>query len=136
MVFCSNDMMDIPNDYYYFLPQPPYFLLVVGLVTGITCGLAFEATLKEWVKVWLKNPKDSDFKLTDSPLLFPFFGICVGICIFLSSGLEIFLPNRWVSYAISLPITIFIAGLVWKQLGQLLQQLKAGGSKAIDLDAF
>lgn len=83
MVFFSPDMMDIPDEYYYFLPQPPYFLLVVGLFTGITCGLAFEATLKQWVKIWLKTPKGTKLNLTDSPLLFPFFGICVGICVFL-----------------------------------------------------
>ena len=60
----------------------------------------------------------------------------MGICVFLSAGLEIFILNRWISYAVALPITFFTAALVWKQLGQLLQQLKAGGSKAIDLDAF
>jgi hypothetical protein len=128
--------MDIADAYHYFLPQPPYFLLVVGLFMGITCGLAFEATLKEWVKIWLKTDSKTEEKLINSPLLLPFLGICVGTCVFLSAGLEIFILNRWVSYAIALPITIFIAGLIWKQLGQLLQQLKAGGSKAIDLDAF
>ncbi|MGK7930432.1 MAG: hypothetical protein AB4041_03215 [Microcystaceae cyanobacterium] len=128
--------MDSLDTYYYFLPQPPYFFLAVGLFIGITCGLAFEATLKEWVKIWLKSSKEEEQKLIDSPLLLPFFGICVGICVFLSAGLEIFILNRWVSYAVALPITIFTAALVWQQLGQLLQQLKAGGSKAIDLDAF
>ncbi len=33
-------------------------------------------------------------------------------------------------------MTIFIAALVWIQLESLLKQLKQGGSKAIDLDAF
>jgi hypothetical protein len=69
-------------------------------------------------------------------LQLPFLGICLGICIFLSSGLEIFLGSAWISYAIALPITIFIAALVWRQLDILLQQLKVGGSKAIDLDVF
>jgi hypothetical protein len=54
----------------------------------------------------------------------------------LSSGLEIFLGSAWISYAIAVPITIFIAALVWRQLDSLLQQLKVGGSKAIDLDVF
>jgi hypothetical protein len=54
----------------------------------------------------------------------------------LSSGLEIFLGSAWISYVIAVPITIFIAALVWRQLDSLLQQLKVGGSKAIDLDVF
>jgi hypothetical protein len=122
---------------YYFLPQPPFFLLLAGLLTGITCGLAFEATLKDVVNVWYKNPNRKDQNLLRSnALILPFLGICAGICVFLSSGLEIFIFDRWVAYAISLPITIFIAALVWTQLGSLLQQLQRGGSKALDLDTF
>jgi hypothetical protein len=117
----------------YYLPEPPYFLVFVGLLIGLTCGLAFEATLKQKVKVWLNTPSSS---LKDLDLQLPFLGICLGICLFLSSGMEIFLGSRWVSYAIALPITIFIAALVWRQLDSLLQQLKIGGSKAIDLDVF
>ncbi len=118
----------------YYLPQPPYFLIFVGLFIGLTCGLAFEATLKSQVKEWLKKPADQI--LQNSGLELPFGGICVGICVFLSSGLEIFLLDPWICYAISLPLTVFIAALVWIQLEKVLQQLKAGGSKAIDLDAF
>ncbi|ACK67095.1 conserved hypothetical protein [Rippkaea orientalis PCC 8801] len=118
----------------YYLPQPPYFLLLVGLLTGITCGAAFEATLKTQVKEWLKKPADQILK--DSGLEIPFLGICLGICVFLSSGLEIFLLDPWLSYSIALPLTIFIGALVWIQLEKVLQQLKFGGSKAIDLDAF
>ena len=118
----------------YYLPEPPYFLLFVGLFTGITCGLAFESTLKSDIKDILKKPTDQMLK--GSNLQLPFLGICVGICVFLSAGLEIFLLDRWLSYALSLPMTIFIGALVWVQLGSLLKQLKMGGSKALDLDAF
>ena len=83
--------------------------------------------------MWLNTPAST---LQDLDLQLPFLGICVGICVFLSSGVEVFLGSRLVSYAISLPVTIFIAALVWRQLDSLLKQLKAGGSKAIDLDVF
>lgn len=120
----------------YYLPEPPYFLMFVGFFTGITCGVAFEATLKQIVNTWYKSSSKPTNLLDSSTLLLPFLGICVGICVFLASGVEIFLMNSWVSYAIALPMTIFIGALVWTQLGKLLEQLQKGGSKAIDLDAF
>jgi hypothetical protein len=121
----------------YYFPQPPYFLLIFGLFIGITCGLAFEATLKQLVSQWrTKVTKEPLQEILGFKLLFPFWGICIGMCIFLSSGLEIFTFSRWLSYSISVPATIFIGGLVWQQLGKLLQQLQEGGSKAIDLDSF
>ncbi|MEA5535123.1 hypothetical protein [Crocosphaera sp. XPORK-15E] len=118
----------------YYLPEPPYFLLIVGLFTGLTCGLAFEATLKMNVRELLKKPANQMLK--GSGLQLPFLGICVGICVFLSAGLEVFLFDPWLSYSIALPMTIFIAALVWVQLESVLKQIKEGGSKAIDLDAF
>ncbi|GFE68896.1 hypothetical protein [Chroococcus sp. FPU101] len=120
----------------YYLPEPPYFLMFVGFFTGITCGVAFEATLKQIVNTWYKSSSKPANLLDSSTLQLPFLGICVGICVFLASGVEIFLMNSWVSYAIALPMTIFIGALVWTQLGKLLEQLQKGGSKAIDLDAF
>ncbi|MBR8830598.1 MAG: hypothetical protein Cpurp_05270 [Chlorogloea purpurea SAG 13.99] len=122
---------------YYYLPQPSYVLLVVGLFTGLTCGLAFEATLKEVVNTWYRNPRRKDEDLLKSGALqLPFIGVCVGICVFLASGLDIFILNNWIAYAVSLPMTIFICGLIWVQLGKVLSELQRGGSKALDLDSF
>jgi len=85
---------------YYFLPQPPYFLVVAGLFIGITCGAAFEASLKQVVNNWYKNKGSDDQNLLKSSALqIPFIGICVGICLFLASGLDIFILNGWVAYA-------------------------------------
>lgn len=121
----------------YYLPEPPYFLLIFGFLVGITCGSAFEATLKEKVNTWSKDSTIANLeKIQGTDLLLPFLGICIGICVFLSSGLEVFLMNPWIAYAIALPMTIFIGVLVWSQLGKLLLQLQKGGSKALDLDAF
>ncbi len=125
-------------DYYsYYLPEPPLFLVFAGLFIGVTCGVAFEATLKEVVNTWYKTPNRKELDLlTANSLKLPFLGICLGICIFLASGLDIFILNGWIAYAIALPMTIFICGLVWTQLGKVLEQLQRGGSRAIDLDAF
>jgi D-alanyl-lipoteichoic acid acyltransferase DltB (MBOAT superfamily) len=123
----------------YYFPEPPFFLLFVGFFIGVTCGLAFQSILKKKVNEWYqqRNQPRTQSELTGiSAIQLPFFGICVGICVFLASGLEIFLYNRVFSYGLSLIVTLLIAGLVWSQLQNLILQLLEGGSKALDLDSF
>jgi formate hydrogenlyase subunit 3/multisubunit Na+/H+ antiporter MnhD subunit len=115
--------------------DPPYFLLVAGLLAGITSGLAFEATLKQSAQEWAKNRSTRTLaNLKGLSLRLPFLGICAGICVFLASGVAIFGFSAKAGYAIAFPMTLLIGGLVWVQLGSVLRQLEQGGSKAIDLD--
>ncbi len=121
----------------YNFPEPPYFLLFTGLFVGMTCGVAFEATLKQKVQEWSKNRSSRTLaQMKGSQLLLPFLGIAAGICVFLAAGLEVFGFPWWLSYSVSLPLTLLIGVLVWSQLGKLLAQLERGGSRALDLDAF
>lgn len=117
--------------------DPPYFLMVAGLLAGITSGLAFDATLRQSVQEWSKNRSTRTLaNMRGMNLLLPFIGISAGICIFLSAGLQIFGFPGSIAYGISVPLTLFICGLVWYQLGQILNQLERGGSKALDLDSW
>ncbi|MEC4985247.1 MAG: hypothetical protein SAJ37_19900 [Oscillatoria sp. PMC 1068.18] len=121
----------------YYLPQPPYFLLVLGLFIGMTCGAAFSAILKEKVKQWAESGSTRILaEMKGFRLVLPYLGICLGICVFLASGVEIFLFDRAVSYLIAFPMTVFMALLIWVQLGNVLEQLEQGGSEALDLDVF
>ncbi|XWK87036.1 MAG: hypothetical protein U7127_22940 [Phormidium sp.] len=121
----------------FLIQDPPYFLLVAGMLAGLTSGLAFEATLKELVQEWARTRSSRILaNLQGVQLQLPFLGICIGVCVFLGSGLEIFGFPTWLSYAISIPLTIFMGWLVWYQLGKLLMQLNKGGSRALDLDSF
>jgi formate hydrogenlyase subunit 3/multisubunit Na+/H+ antiporter MnhD subunit len=115
--------------------DPPYFLLIAGLLVGITSGIAFEATLKQSAQEWSRNRSTRTIaNLKGVSLRLPFLGICSGVCVFLASGVAIFGFPAKVGYAIALPMTILIGGLVWVQLGSVLRQLEEGGSQAIDLD--
>ncbi|HEY9853711.1 MAG TPA: hypothetical protein V6D28_29845 [Leptolyngbyaceae cyanobacterium] len=119
----------------FFFPQPPYFLLLAGLLAGIASGLAFEASLKELTQEWVRSRSTRTLAhLQGVQLQLPFLGICIGICVFLASGLEIFGFPTNLSYLIGIPLTVLIALLVWSQLSKLLIQLERGGSRAIDLD--
>jgi hypothetical protein len=60
----------------------------------------------------------------------------ISIAVFMSTGLEIFgLPTLF-GYIVAIPLTVGIASLVWRQLGQMLIELERGGSAALDLDSF
>lgn len=122
---------------YYFPIDPPYFLLVFGLFIGLTCGSAFDATLKRNVKVWSADRVNVSLGSMDNVTLkLPFIGIACGIEMFLISGMAIFgLPN-WLAAAISLPMTMFTAFFLWLQLQGVFQELDRGGSKALDLDSW
>lgn len=122
---------------YYYPTDPPYFLLLMGLLAALTSGLAFEATLKQSVQSWAKNRSTRTLaNLRGVQLSLPFVGMCCGICPFLGSGMEIFGFPPKLSYAIAMPLTVLTALLVWYQLGRILVQLERGGSKALDLDSF
>lgn len=120
-----------------FYLDPPYFLVIASLLAGVTSGVAFKATLEQLVRQW---SRDRSINLTEEinrlELLLPFFGIAIGICVFLASGLQIFTFPVDLSYIFSVPLTILTSGLVWWQLGKLLEQLMRGGSAALDLDSL
>jgi hypothetical protein len=120
----------------YTLPEPPYFLLVAGLVAGIASGLAFQATLKLAIQEWSKNRSTQTLVGLTNQLSLPFFGISAGVCVFLASGLEIFGFPSALTYVVALPLTLMTSWLIWSQLGVNLIQLERGGSKALDLDSF
>ncbi|BAU09836.1 hypothetical protein LEP3755_03110 [Leptolyngbya sp. NIES-3755] len=121
----------------YFFPQPPYLLLVAGLLASIASGLAFEAVLKQSVKDWNENKSTRSLATMRGLSLFtPFLGMAGGAFFFLGAGVEIFgIPTAF-AYGVSLPLTIGTAWLVWWQLGKILTQIEQGGSAALDLDSW
>lgn len=121
--------------YYYY--NPPYLLLVAGLLASVTSGLAFEATLKQSVQEWSQHRSTRTIaNMRGIPLRLPFAAMCVGVCVFLASGVQIFGFSAKFAYGLALPLTILTALLVWYQLGKILVQLERGGSKALDLDSL
>lgn len=121
----------------YYFPDPPYFLFIAGMLGALACGVAFQATLKQKVNEWSKNRSTRTLaEMQGAQLLLPFLGISGGICVFLAAGLEVFGFPAWLSYTISLLLTVATSFLVWSQLRRVLVQLERGGSQALDLDMF
>lgn len=122
---------------YYFPQDPPYFILIAGLLAGIACGAAFDGTLRQNVKAWSNDRDNIQLSASDDlGLRLPFLGIILGIIVFLEAGLEIFGFPGWLAYSVSVPLTIVIAILLWFQLQVVFKQLDRGGSPALDLDSW
>ena len=121
-----------------YFPEPPYFLLVIGLLVALTCGTAFSATLKQIVQKWSSARVGNTIAQLriGGVLLVPFLGICVGVCIFLGSGLEVFGLSTWLSYALAVPLTLLLGLLIWLQLGSMLSLVERKGFQAIDIDSW
>lgn len=120
-----------------YFSEPPYFVLVAGLLVSLTCGSAFAATLKQIVQKWSSNraSKISNLQIGGA-LLVPFLGICAGVCLFLSSGLEIFGFPGWLSYAVAIPLTLLLGLLIWLQLGSMLNLVERKGFQELDIDSW
>ena len=117
--------------------QPPYLLLIAGLLAALASGKAFEVTLKQQVDLWSKSRSSRILEELKGPQLqIPFLGICSGIVLFLGAGLMVFGVPAGVSFALGIVLTIFTGWLLWTQLGKILIILQEGGSQALDLDAL
>lgn len=118
-------------------PPPPYVLLLAGLLAALASGTAFSSTLQASVRDWNNNRSSRAIaSLKGLKLQLPFLGICVGVCVFLASGVQSFGFSARTAYTMSIPLTVLSALLIWRQLGRILQILEEGGSQALDLDAF
>jgi hypothetical protein len=122
----------------YYLPQPPFFVAIIGVFIAITSGAAFQNLLEQKLKKSYQDSKQqTSFKIDpsqDPAIAITFSGICLGVWVFLGGGLLVlgfgFIP----AYGVALLLTLFTSGLVWDQINDVLKQLKEGGSKALELE--
>lgn len=118
-------------------PQPPYVLMIAGFLTAIATGSAFSASLQQATRAWAKNPTATSLEdIRGFSLQVTYLGVCIGICVALASGIQIFGFSAAVAYGLGGLMTMLMALLVWRQLGVILGQIQRGGSKALDLDAY
>ncbi|MBD2571117.1 hypothetical protein [Anabaena lutea] len=122
---------------YYYPLQPPYFLLLAGFLTALTSGLALSGTLKVIVQKWPSDPQEPIKSRSSLKQLFvPFIGITGGICLFMSSGLEIFGFPSPLALGVGLPLSLLTCVFVWLQLGSLLEFARSRGMQSLDLDSW
>ncbi len=120
----------------YYQPQPPYLLLIAGLLISLTCGIALANLIKQIVKDWSVNKSTANVAIMRKPLPIPYIGIALGACIFLSSCLEVFSFSKKFAYGFSFPLTAGTALLVWFQLSKILDKMERGGLQKQDLESL
>jgi len=122
----------------YYLPQPPFFVAVIGVFIAITFGAAFQNLLEQKLRESYKDAKRANsFKIDrskDPSIALTFAGVCLGVWVFLGGGLLVLGFSIIPSYGVALLLTLFTSGLVWDQINDVLKQLRDGGSKALELD--
>ena len=111
----------------YSLPQPPYFLIAVGLLMSLSSGVVFAKLIKQLVQDWSENPVTCNIdSIRGLTLQIPYLGIASGALIFLSSSLQLFGFTNLVAYSICLPLTLGTGLIVWIQLSKILDKMERG----------
>lgn len=122
----------------YYSPQPPFLIAVLGVFIAVTCGSAFQNLLEQKLRESYQDARqENSFRIDrtkDRVIAATYWGICLGVWIFLGGGLLVLGFGVIPSYGVSLLLTIFTGALVWDQINDVLLQLKEGGSKALELD--
>jgi amino acid transporter len=119
----------------YYLPQPPFLIALLGVFIAVTFGSAFQNLMSQKLRDSYKNPQNKNsFKLVDPVITATYCGICLGVWVFLGGGLFVLGFGIISSFGVALLLTLLTASLVWDQLGEVLLQLKEGGSQALDLE--
>jgi hypothetical protein len=122
----------------YYLPQPPFLVALVGVFIAVTAGSAFQNLLDQKLRDSYQHQQEATaFKIKfaqDPAIAITFSGICLGVWVFLGGGLLVLGFGVIPCFGVALLLTLFTGGLVWDQINDVLQQLKMGGSKALELE--
>lgn len=119
---------------YYYFSQPPFLVLIIGVAIALTCTTAFKTQVEQKIQMSKDSETSEPYRLEGTGILVSYWGICLGIWVFLAGGLLIFGFGVISSYGVSLLLTIFTGSIIWNQLDELLLEYQQGGSKALDLD--
>ena len=122
---------------YYYIPQPPVFLPVIGLLIGLIFGATFQKQLEPMAQQWMKNPKEENsYSLKNKNLQLSYTGICLGVWLFLGGGFRVLGFGIIGAYGCALLITLGTGAFMWEQFGEMLMEVKEKGSKSLDLDEY
>lgn len=117
----SENLQQFQDFLRFKFPQPPYFLMLIGLSISLLCGLPFAITMQKRVQDWIENHSPAALPTwAKLQLLVPFIGTAIGVGIAFASMLEIFGLPTVPSYFLSFLGTSLVAAWAWGEIGKLL----------------
>ncbi|HEY9654815.1 MAG TPA: hypothetical protein V6C50_04930 [Crinalium sp.] len=104
-------------------PEPPYILLIAGLLITLTCVLPLTAVLRQRMKYWSENLSPDTLPGQGGlQLILPFLGAVGGVFIVLISALEVLGLPVLPAIFLSLTFTLLGGYFAWSQLGKMLSR--------------
>jgi hypothetical protein len=120
---------------YAVVMQPPYLVAGVGLAIGVLCGLTFAKLVENKLEGW-KQDRLALLPLGNYTITLPYFGVVIGITLFIGGSLQVFGFSAGVALLVSFVLSIATAGALWVQLERLMGQVEDGTFSAVDFDNF
>lgn len=104
-------------------PDPPYILLLAGLLITLACALPLTIIIRQRIKYWSKNLSPDTLPSGGRlQVILPFSGTISGVCIFLTAALEALGSPVIPAIFFSLIFTLLIGYFAWLQLGKMLSR--------------
>ena len=104
-------------------PEPPYILLIAGLLITLTCVLPLTAVLRQRMKYWSENLSPDTLPGQGGlQLILPFLGAVSGVCLVLIFALEALGLPVLIAIFLSLLFTLLGGYFAWLQLGKTLSR--------------
>ena len=117
------------------ISQPPYLVAGLGLAIAILCGLTFAKLVENKLEGW-KQDRLALLPLGSYTITLPYFGVVIGITLFIGGSLQVFGFSAGVALLVSFVLSIATAGALWVQLERLMGQVEDGTFSAVDFDNF
>ena len=104
-------------------PDPPYFLLFIGLFIGLTSAVPFVALVRQRIDYWSSHFSANDLPLRGAvQIILPLVGMMSGIYIFAASGLQVLGVPVLPALFVSLLLILLLSYVTWLQLGRMLSR--------------
>ncbi|MBD2078235.1 hypothetical protein H6F86_30970 [Phormidium sp. FACHB-592] len=104
-------------------PEPPYILLVAGLLITLTCMLPLTMMIRERMKYWSENLSPDTLSSEGRlQLILPFLGTAGGVCLVLIAALEVLGLPVLPALLLSLLSTLLSGYFAWLRLGKMLSR--------------
>jgi hypothetical protein len=104
-------------------PDPPYVLVLVGLLSAIACAIPFTILVRQRIEYWAKNNSANALPVHGGiQIILPFSGMMGGLYIFTAAGLEVFGVPVLPALLLSLLLIVLTSYLAWLQLGRVLSK--------------